>query len=326
MTEPRRFGASSTTDDVLAGIDLTGTTAVVTGASGGLGAETARALASKGCAVTLAARDVAKAATVAGSIRDAHPDATVDVGALELTEPASVHAFVRQWRANHDALQMLVLNAGVMASPLTRTAEGFELHFAANHLGHFQLTTGLLDQLRAGAPARVVSVSSGGHVLSPVVFDDIHYVTREYDPWSAYGQSKTANVLFAVELDRRHKDEGIRAFAVHPGMIATDLSRHLTRESIEQIVARAEGNGEPYKAVDAGAATTVWAATAPELDGGGGVYLADCGIAPPIEEGSPGYAAHAVDPVAARQLWDVSIKSVSEDDDEEHNKAHAGEQ
>src|SRR5918994_967923 len=240
VTEPRRFGASSTTDDVLAGIDLTGTTAVVTGASGGLGAETARALASKGCAVTLAARDVAKAATVAGSIRDAHPDATVDVGAL-------------------------------------------------------QLTTGLLDQLRAGAPARVISVSSGGHVLSPVVFVDIHYVTREYDPWSAYGQSKTANVLFAVELDRRHKDEGIRAFAVHPGMIATDLGRHLTRESIEQIVARAEGNGEPYKAVDAGAATTVWAATAPELDGSGGVYLADCGIAPPIEEGSPGYAAHAGD-------------------------------
>jgi NAD(P)-dependent dehydrogenase (short-subunit alcohol dehydrogenase family) len=306
MTQQREFGPSSTTDDVLAGADLSDKTAIVTGASGGLGAEAARALASRGCVVTLAARDVDKAATVAGSIRAAHPDAAVQVGTLELAEPESVRGFVRQWNADHDALHMLILNAGVMACPLTRTAEGFEQHFATNHLGHFRLTLGLLDALRAGAPSRVVSVSSGGHVLSPVVFDDVHYEEREYDPWSAYGQSKTANVLFAVELDRRYRDAGIRAFAVHPGMIATDLSRHLTPESIAQIVATAEGSGESYKSIAAGAATAVWAATAPELDGVGGIYLADCGVAPPLERGWPGYAAHAVDPEAARRLWEVS--------------------
>jgi NAD(P)-dependent dehydrogenase (short-subunit alcohol dehydrogenase family) len=302
----RSFGASSTTDEVLEGIDLTGTTAIVTGASGGLGAETARALASKGCAVTLAARNVEKAAMVGDSIREERPDAAVDVRMLELADPASVRDFVQQWTAAHDALGMLILNAGVMACPLARTAEGFELHFATNHLGHFHLTMGLLDSLRAGAPSRVVSVSSGGHLISPVVFDDIHYQAREYDPWSAYGQSKTANVLFAVELDRRYRDEGIRAFAVHPGMIATDLSRHLIPESIAEVVAMVEDTGETYKSVQAGAATAVWAATAPELDGAGGVYLANCAIAPPIDEGSPGYAPHAVDPEAARRLWTIS--------------------
>ena len=307
MSAPRpAFGESSTTDDVLEGIDLTGTTAIVTGASGGLGAEVAQALASKGGAVTLAARDVDRAAAVATSIRDAHPDAAVEVGMLELAEPESVRAFVRQWNADHDALHMLILNAGVMACPLARTSEGFEQHFATNHLGHFRLTLGLLDALRAGAPSRVVSVSSGGHALSPVVFDDIHYREREYDPWSAYGQSKTANVLFAVEMDRRHRGEGIRAFAVHPGMIATDLSRHLTPESIAEIVDMVQGTGESYKSVAEGAATTVWAATAPELDGARGVYLANCAVAPPMEQGSPGYAAHAVDPDAARHLWKVS--------------------
>jgi NAD(P)-dependent dehydrogenase (short-subunit alcohol dehydrogenase family) len=306
MMQPREFGPTSTTDDVLAGVDLSDKNAIVTGASGGLGAETARALASRGCAVTLAARDVHKASSVAGSIRTAHPDAAVEVRVMELAEPESVRRFGGEWSADHDALQILVLNAGVMACPLTRTAEGFELHFATNHLGHFRLTMGLLDALEAGAPARVVSVSSGGHALSPVVFDDINYEQRDYDPWSAYGQSKTANVLFAVELDWRYRDSGVRAFAVHPGMIATDLSRHLTPESIAQVVAMADSTGESYKPVGAGAATAVWAATAPELDGIGGIYLANCGVAPPIEDGSPGYASHAVDRDAARRLWKVS--------------------
>jgi NAD(P)-dependent dehydrogenase (short-subunit alcohol dehydrogenase family) len=307
MTDQRRaFGPSSTTDDVLFGIDLTGKVAIVTGASGGLGAETARALAAKGCVVTLAARDVAKARAVAASIQSAHVDAAIEVDRLELAEPDSVARYVERWTSDHGELNVLVLNAGVMACPLARTAEGFELHFATNHLGHFRLTMGLLDALRAGAPARVISVSSGGHVLSPVVFDDIHYHTREYDPWTAYGQSKTANVLFAVELDRRYRSKGIRGFAVHPGMIATDLGRHLTPESIAEIVARVEDSGESYKSVAAGAATAVWAATAPELDGAGGVYVADCRVAPRIEEGAPGYAAHAVDPDAAARLWTVS--------------------
>lgn len=307
MTErTREFGASSTTDDVLAGIDLTGKRAIVTGASGGLGAETARALASQGCAVTLAARDVDKAATVVDSIRCNHPGAAVEIGELELARSDSVRRFVQRWTADHEALQILILNAGVMACPLTRTVEGFELHFATNHLGHFQLTRDLIGVLQAGAPARVISVSSGAHVLSPVVFDDIHYERREYDPWTAYAQSKTANVLFAIELERRYRDIGIRAFAVHPGMIATDLGRHLTPESIAEIMSRASGAGEPLKTVAQGAATAVWAATAPELEERGALYLADCTIVPPTEDGSPGHAAHAVDPEAARRLWAIS--------------------
>ena len=306
----RSFDATSTTDDVLEVIDLAGRVAVVTGASGGLGAETARALASRGCAVTLAARDVARAEKVAAEIRSAHPHASLDVGTLELAKPASVRAFAKAWRAAHGPLHLLILNAGVMACPLSRTAEGWELQLATNHFGHFLLTAELLPALREGAPARVVALSSGGHVASGVDFDDPHFERRAYDPWVSYGQSKSANVLFAVELDRRLRGEGIRAYAVHPGMIHTDLARHLTSEMIQDIVGRASKGGEPRKDVAQGAATSCWAATAPELADLGGRYLADCNVAPPLGDGVRGYAPHAVDPAAARQLWELTERTL----------------
>jgi len=299
------FDETSTTDQVLEGIFLSGRTAIVTGASGGLGAETARALASKGCAVTLAARNRERAEAVAKSIRE-ETGAQVDIGELELADPASVRTFAERWKAEHGELNLLILNAGIMACPLSRTKEGFELQFATNHLGHFLLSALLVDRLRAGAPSRLVSLSSGGHVASPVVFEDIHFESREYTPFLGYGQAKTANVLFAVEFDRRFKDADIRAYGVHPGMIHTDLGRHLTPEIIKDIVGKASSGGEPRKDVPQGAATSCWAATSPDLEGKGGIYLADCRIAPRKDEGNRGVAAHAVDPEAAAQLWKVS--------------------
>lgn len=301
------FDETSTTDDVLEGIDLSGRTAIVTGASGGLGAETARALAGKGCAVTIAARDLARAEEVARSVRAETAGAEVDVGALELVDAQSVAAFAEEWKASHGALHMLILNAGIMACPLERTKEGWELQFATNHLGHFRLASLLIDRLLEGAPSRLVSLSSGGHVASHVVFEDLHFEAREYAPFLGYGQAKTANVLFAVEFDRRFRDAGVRAYAVHPGMIHTDLGRHLTPEIIKEIIGRASSGGEPRKNAAQGAATSCWAATSPELEGQGGIYLVDCQIAPEKTEASPrGVAPHAVDPDAAARLWTVS--------------------
>jgi len=312
MTDRSHFGATTTADEVVAGLDLTGKRAIVTGASGGLGAEAARVLARAGAAVTLTARDRSKGEKVLAEIRSTAPRAELELRELELSEPASVRRFAAEWLADHRSLELLLLNAGVMACPLRRSAEGFELQFATNHLGHFLLTLRLAPALLAGAPARVVAVSSGGHQISPVVFDDIHFERRAYEPWSAYGQAKTANVLFAVELDRRLAGRGVRAFAVHPGMIPTELGRHLTRESIRQIRERASSGGEPPKSIPQGAATEVWAATAPELAGQGGIYLADCGVAPPAAPGVRGYAPHAVDPLAAARLWQISEQLVGE--------------
>jgi NAD(P)-dependent dehydrogenase (short-subunit alcohol dehydrogenase family) len=311
----RRFGRDSTTADVLAGIALGGRVVLVTGASGGLGAEAARALAEKGATVTLAVRDVDKGREVAESIRAAHAGADVDVMALDLTSPVSIRRFAAEFLARRPKLHVLVNNAGVMACPLARTAEGWELQFATNHLGHFLLTGLLLPALRAGAPARVVSVSSRGHRFSPVVFDDIHFERRPYDKWQAYGQSKTANILFAVELDRRLVGAGVRATALHPGAILTELARHLSQDDIAELMARTPGGqGLQWKTVPAGAATTVWAATAPELADRGGLYLEDCQIAAPTEgEGQlTGYERYAVDPIAARRLWSVSEGMVGE--------------
>jgi NAD(P)-dependent dehydrogenase (short-subunit alcohol dehydrogenase family) len=313
----RRFDSQSTADQVLEGIDLTGKVAIVTGASGGLGAETARALAARGAQVTLTARDTAKAGGVAETIRAAHPAATLDVRALALDQPESVRAFAKGWLADHGQLHLLLNNAGVMACPLGRTAEGWEQQFATNHLGHFLLTGLLSPALRAGAPARVVNTSSGGHRFSGVVFEDIHFEKRAYDKWESYGQAKTANVLHAVEIDRRWGNAGVRAFGVHPGMIMTELGRHLVKEDIELLQSRAkdrESSGvSSWKTPPQGAATQCWAATAPELEGQGGLYLEDCqisGTTPP--EGSLGADAWALDPDAAARLWTVSEEMLGE--------------
>ena len=317
MSSPRRFDKASTTDQVLEGIDLAGQVAIVTGASGGLGAETARSLAARGASVTLTARDTKKAEQVAGMIRGSHPGATVSVRSLALDRPDSVRAFAKGWLAENRVLHLLLNNAGVMACPLARTPEGWELQFATNHLGHFLLTALLTPALRAAGGARVANTSSGGHRFSPVVFEDIHFERRAYDKWAAYGQAKTANVLHAVELDRRLAPAGVRAFGVHPGMIITELGRHLTKEDIETMQSRAKERSSSglasWKTPQQGAATQCWAVTAPELAGSGGLYLEDCqvsGTTPPA--GSLGAEAWALDAEAAQRLWSVSEETLGE--------------
>ncbi len=306
----REFNETSTCDDVLSALDLSGQHALITGASGGLGAEAARAMAMRGCAVTIAARDVQKAEVVAASIREANPSAQIDIGQLELADQDSINAFADNWLKDHKQLDMLILNAGVMACPLTRTAQGWESQFATNHLGHFLLTSRLVKTLENSAnekqAARVVVLSSRGHQISPVLFDDIQFDKTDYEPWVAYGQSKTANALFASELDRRFSGKGVRAFAVHPGVIMTDLSRHLSKEAIEQLAKQMEGGAEALKDIPKGAATEVWAATAPELEGQGGLYLSDCQVVPADREGPMGYADYALATEPAAKLWALS--------------------
>ncbi len=313
----RAFDMKSTTDQVLDGIDLTSKLALVTGASSGLGVETSRALASKGARVVMAARDVAKIEQAAAAIRAKHPAAQLEVMELHLDEPASVRAFAKAFLAKHPELNLLIGNAGVMACPLLRTAEGWEMQFATNHLGHFLLANLLTPALVASAPARVISVSSAGHQFSPVVFEDVHFEKRAYDKWASYGQAKTANILFAVELDRRLAPRGVRAFANHPGAIITELGRHLSEEDIAFIRGRQsqrESSGVAgWKTPEQGAATQVWAATAPELAGKGGLYLEDAqisGTAPP--KGSVGCQAYALDPENAKKLWALSERLLGE--------------
>ena len=314
---PRSFDRSSTSDEVLDGIDLTGRTALVTGASSGLGAESARALAAHGARVVMTGRDVAKTERVAAAIRQSTGNRAVEVMELHLERPASVRAFAKTFLAEHRALHILIGNAGVMACPLQRTAEGWEMHFATNHLGHFLLGCLLAPALRAAAPSRVVSVSSAGHTLSPVVFEDIHFERRHYDKWQAYGQSKSANVLFAGELDRRLAGAGVRAFALHPGGIVTELGRHLDAADVALIRARADerakGGKAYWKTPEQGAATQLFAATAPELDGSGGLYLEDVQLSGALPcPGGVGCSPWALDADAARQLWSVSEATLGE--------------
>ena len=313
MTARDQFGADTTADEVLEGIDLSGRVALVTGGTSGLGAESARALASKGAEVVLTARDAPKGEVVAASIRSSTGNQAVTVEELELADLASVRAFAERFVAEHDSIDILVNNAGVMACPRGATSDGFELQFGTNHLGHFVLTCLIAPTLLNGGPARVVSVSSRGHQRSPVVFDDIGYERREYDKWTAYGQSKTANVLFAVELDRRLHDQGVRAFALHPGAIITELGRHMTAEDMEAMRSSQPGGQLRLKTIPAGAATQVWAATAPELDGQGGIYLEDCGVSPiDTESTTHGVRPYAIDPDNAARLWSVSEEMVGE--------------
>jgi NAD(P)-dependent dehydrogenase (short-subunit alcohol dehydrogenase family) len=296
------FGFDSTAAEVVAGIDLTGRRAIVTGGSSGIGVETARALAGAGAEVTLAVRDTAAGERVAADIgRD------VRVAPLDLADLGSVRAFTASWDG---PLDLLINNAGVMALPtLQRSPEGAELQFAVNHLGHFALAVGLHDALAAAGEARIVSLSSVGHLRAPVDFDDPHFERRPYDPVTAYGQSKTANVLFAVEANRRW--DGITANAVHPGaIIDSNLSRHMDPAVLEHL--RSSGVYR-YKTLQQGAATSVMAATWPGLDGGH--YFEDGNEAPTVEapvttQGGSGVAAYALDPANAERLWEESTRLV----------------
>lgn len=294
------FDKTSTADEVIAGIDLTGKRAIVTGGASGIGIETARVLANAGAEVTIAARDVNAGQKVADEIK-AH------VAPLDLSSQASVKAFVDAWEG---PLHILINNAGVMAPPLTRTAEGWELQFATNHLGHFALATGLYPALAAADGARIVSVASSGHLFSPIVFDDIHFQWREYTPWLGYGQSKTANILFAVEATRRWADAGIFANALHPGSIATNLQRHMPESELARL--RSEVGGSMFRKTPAqGAATSIYVATSPELDGVGGKYFEDSNEAKTRQPGEfSGVAPYALNPETAERLWEVSLTTL----------------
>jgi NAD(P)-dependent dehydrogenase (short-subunit alcohol dehydrogenase family) len=299
------FTAASTAAEVIAGIGLAGHRAIVTGGASGIGVETARALAGAGAEVTLAVRDLAAGERTADDIVATTGAKEVLVAPLDLADRASVAAFVAAWEG---PLHLLVNNAGVMASPETRTPEGWELQFATNHLGHFGLATGLHGALAAAGGARVVSVSSTGHLRSPVVFDDLHFEHRAYDPWEAYGQSKTANVLFGVEATRRWAGDGIFVNALMPGAIRTNLQRHVSDEELDRMRAQAGAANVTWKTVEQGAATSVLVATSPLLDGVGGRYFEDCNEAGPNVPGERrGVAAWALDPAAAERLWQVSL-------------------
>jgi NAD(P)-dependent dehydrogenase (short-subunit alcohol dehydrogenase family) len=299
MTQPIRttFGYHSTALEVARGIDLSGKCAIVTGAASGIGIETARALASTGADVTLAVRNVAAGAVVSAEISQSTRNPNVHVRALDLADLGAIAAFVAEWRG---PLHVLVNNAGIMAVPEERTASGWELQFATNHLGHFALATGLHEALAAANGARVVSVSSSAHMMSPVIFDDINFRFRPYDQWLAYGQSKTANVLFAVALTERWSSEGIFCNALMPGAIATNLQRHVggMRTPVEK-----------RKTPEEGAATSVLLATSPDLAGIGGRYFVDCNEALVVEQRTTdmtGVAPYALDHDNAARLWELS--------------------
>ncbi|MEV7323930.1 SDR family NAD(P)-dependent oxidoreductase [Streptomyces sp. NPDC093970] len=299
------FGALSTASEVVAGIDLSGRRAVVTGATGGLGRETARALASAGAEVTVAGRTLRTATAVAAEIAAETGNDRVRAARLDLADPASVAAFVA---GRHGSLHILVNNAGIMATPELRTPAGRELQFATNHLGHFALTAGLHDALAAAGGARVVVVSSVGHVNGPVRFHDPDFTAEPYDPWLAYAQSKTANVLFAVEAARRWAADGIAVNALNPGRIwETGLGRHMDAPPASFDPSGASGVSE--KNIAQGAATSVLLAASPLVEGVTGRYFEDCREAGPHTPGvRRGVAAHAVDPDSARRLWDLSVR------------------
>lgn len=299
------FGADSTTDDVLDGTDLTGVSVVVTGTSAGLGVETARALSAHGADVVGVVRDIDKARRNL----DAVGATGVELYEADLADLGSIRAFANAFDADgHDHVDVVIANAGIMACPEGRTTDGFELQFGTNHLGHFLLVNLLTPQLLAGAPARVVMVSSAGHGFSDVSIDDPGFDRTPYDPWLAYGRAKTANVLFAVELDRRLLDRGVRATALHPGGIITELGRHLTDETLNALV-DARGETEvKWKTPQQGAATSVWAGFVADADAVGGRYCEDCAVAPVIDDPmeSPGVMRYALDPETAAALWSRS--------------------
>jgi NAD(P)-dependent dehydrogenase (short-subunit alcohol dehydrogenase family) len=299
------FGARSTAAEVLRGIDLSGRLAIVTGGYSGLGLETTRALAGAGARVVVPARRPGVAQEAVGALDG------VEVDELDLGDLESVRGFAERFLASGRAVDIVINNAAIMACPETRVGPGWEAQFATNHLGHYALVNRIWSAIADGG-ARVVSVSSAGHSRSGIRWDDVQF-ERGYDKWQAYGQAKTANVLFAVRLDALAKDSGVRAFALHPGGILTPLQRHLAKE--EMVAAGwidEDGNlvNSGFKTPEQGAATQVWAATSPRLEGMGGVYCEDCDIAEYAgdDPSAPGVRAHAVDPDQAARLWALSAE------------------
>ncbi|WP_068087709.1 SDR family NAD(P)-dependent oxidoreductase [Novosphingobium rosa] len=316
------FGATSTTDDVLAGVDLRGKRVLVTGASAGLGIETCRALAAHGADVVGAVRDLAKGENATAAVRDAARagGGSFELVQLDLASLASVRACADALKADGRPFDIVITNAGVMAPPFGQTADGFETQLGTNHLGHFLLVNRIAGLIREGG--RLVSLSSSGHRLADVDLEDPHFETTPYDPWVGYGRSKTANILFAVEFDRRHRGRGLRATAVHPGVIfETELSRHMNEADIQALVGSietslAEAGLPPLvgKSIPQGAATSVWSGVVAPADQVGAHYCEDCHVAQLDDQ--PGIRAgvrpYALDETRAQALWALSEKLVGE--------------
>jgi NAD(P)-dependent dehydrogenase (short-subunit alcohol dehydrogenase family) len=303
------FGSETTAEEIVSGIDLRGKVCVITGGHSGIGLETTRVLTKAGAFVCVGAHDMTKARNSLANMNN------VEVVHLDLADPESVDRFADRVIDSHKVIHLLINNAGIMRPPtLMRNARGHELQFATNHLGHFQLTARLWPAVKNAQGARVVTLSSIGHRYSGVDLNDPNYLSRPYDKAAAYGQSKSANSLFSVELDRRGQGHGVRAFAVHPGGILTDLVRYLTDDELktwgivrEDGVLKAPSSG--YKSLAQGAATTMWCSVSPQLAGQGGVYCEDCDIAEVVPNDFPSFSGvrhFAVDQPTAKALWDLS--------------------
>jgi len=316
----KTFGATSTTDEALEGVNLSGKRVLVTGVSAGLGVETARALAAHGAQVVGAARDLIKAkAATARVSADAANGGGLKLVELDLASLASVRASADALLTDGGTFDLVIANAGVIACAFGKTADGFETQFGTNHLGHFVLVNRIASLMKPGS--RLVNLSSAGHRYSDVDLDDPNFERAPYDPWVAYGRSKTANALFAVEFDRRHKASGIRATAVHPGGIRTELSRHLTLEAMQALIDRInaanKASGEPpfsFKTIPQGAATSVWAGVVALAEEVGGRYCEDCHVAEivPDPASRKGVKPYALDPERAKALWAKSEEMVAE--------------
>ncbi len=314
------FGATSTTDDVLAGVDLSGKRILVTGVSAGLGVETARALAAHGAQVVGAARNLEKAKTATAEVRaQAANGGGLELAELDLASLASVRACADALVAAGKPFDLVIANAGVMATPFGKTADGFETQFGTNHLGHFVLVNRIASLMKPGS--RLVNLSSAGHRFSDVDLDDPNFEHTPYTEFGAYGRSKTANILFAVEFDRRHKAGGVRATAVHPGGIQTELGRYMTDEVRDGLIANInaanQASGAPafeWKTIPQGAATSVWAGVVAPAEEVGGLYCEDCHVAERVEGGDirGGVRAYALDPEHAKALWAKSEEMVGE--------------
>ncbi|MBI5941761.1 MAG: SDR family NAD(P)-dependent oxidoreductase [Caulobacterales bacterium] len=316
ITSP--FGAFTPAREIVAGHDLTGKTVIVTGAATGIGIETARALAEAGAEVVIAARKPDLAAEACAEINKTAKGPGARFEMLDLSELASIRAFAGRW--GDKPLHILINNAAVMACPLDRTKDGFEMQIGTNHFGHFLLSVLLAPALEAGAkqagrPSRLVALSSIGHRRSDINWDDVNYITRPYDKWESYGQAKTANSLFAVGFHKRFKDRGITANAVMPGGIMTPLQRHMQHEEMVAMGWIDPETGkirDGFKTPEQGASTSVWAAVGPELEGIGGLYLENCNQAEPWTKEAPfvGVLPHALNPESADRLWALSVETV----------------
>lgn len=320
----KSYGPETTTDEVLLDHDLTGRHFMITGASSGLGEESSRALAQAGATVTMLARNQCKLDKAIERIKSTNPSAVLKTGITDLSDQQSIRDYAQGFLANGETIDVLINNAGVMVCPFGKTADGIEMQFGTNHIGHFLLTNLLMPAILAGANPRIVNLSSAGHTHSDVNLDDPNFEKSEYNAWESYGRSKSANIHFTQEIVRRYGDR-IQSFAVHPGVIMTELGRHLTpelmNEMTERVKSRATSSSQaketgalPFKSVEAGAATQVWASVTEKLSENNGAYLGDCQVG--VEGGNPsesGYLPYIFNKDTAEALWSLSEKLVKQE-------------